>query len=495
MKNILYNNNAIIKYSDYKIIVADVDLYTFNELAKIKEDFCFINLSSDFAVNFVLEYEKIDCLMISNRMNNLNNIIIKARKKKIKIFILGKDIEYPLNPEKIQDALIKEIEGKANLAKKRVDVKKFFKKILNIGNMNYGKHDESAISKNGGNKTSLMNTKKAFGMPSHDYAIKKDIKDTDNVDLTEKNIKRDKAIKHVKKNDISGKENGLKDIDKKNKNPRLNGKSLLYHSPGMNSNNQKSVKDLKFITGEDFKNIEYQIKTIKQKIIAVAKAKGGVGGTIISIFLGLLFKKLKTLLIDLNFNEGGSDICYYLDIPKTPNLTVFTEGYDNNSFYNSILNINGNLSVIQSPLTYIQSKKIDLKDIYNLTEIARKKYDIIIFDLPNYINEFYLGIIDLADLLIMVSDCTSGSIGRLLGINEKYVYNELEKILVINKYDGFNSLKISVDMLRDYFNVKSIATLKEFDVLNAKSDFKLFDFNDFDDFRNLSSMVTEILTR
>lgn len=495
MKKILYNNNSIIKYSDYKIIVADTDLYTFNELAKIKEDFCFINLSSDFAVNFVLEYEKIDCLLISNRINNLNNIIIKARKKKIKIFILGKDIEYPLNPEKIQDALIKEIEGNANLIKKRVNVKKYFKKFLNIGNINCGKHDENAISKNDGNKTSLMNTKKAFGMPGHDYAIKKDIKDIDNVDLPEKNVKKDKAIKHVEEKDISGKENGLNDIAKKNKNPGLGRKNFLYHNPSMNSNNQKNVKDLEFIARRDFKNIEYQIKTIKQKIIAVAKAKGGVGGTIISIFLGLLFKKLKTLLIDLNFNEGGSDICYYLDIPKTPNLTVFTEGYDNNSFYNSILNINDNLSVIQSPLTYIQSKKIDLKDIYNLTEIARKKYDIIIFDLPNYINEFYLGIIDLADLLIMVSDCTSGSIGRLLGINEKYVYNELEKILVINKYDGFNSLKISVDMLRDYFNVKSIATLKEFDVLNAKSDFKLFDFNDFDDFRNLSSMVTEILTR
>ncbi|MCL4376806.1 MAG: hypothetical protein M1475_04255, partial [Actinobacteria bacterium] len=109
MNNLLYNYNLNENYSSYKIIIADTDLNTFNEFAKIKEDFCFINLSSDFAVNFVLEYEKINYLLISNRIGNLNNLINKAQKKNVKVFILGKDIEYPLNFEKIRNILISEI--------------------------------------------------------------------------------------------------------------------------------------------------------------------------------------------------------------------------------------------------------------------------------------------------------------------------------------------------------------------------------------------------
>jgi len=240
---------------------------------------------------------------------------------------------------------------------------------------------------------------------------------------------------------------------------------------------------------------EYQIKTIKQKVIAVIKAKGGVGSTTISIFLSTLFKDLKTLIVDLNFNEGGSDMGYYLDIPKTPNLMVFAEGFDRKAFSASIFNILGNLDIIQSPPTFLQSKIIDLKDIYNLTDIARKKYDLIIFDLPNNINEFYLGVVDLADLLVMVSDCTNGSIGRLLNINNKYLCSELEKILIINKFNDSNPLKISVESLKDYFNIENIATIKDIDILISKSDFKSFDFNDYESFKELTYIAKEVLTK
>jgi hypothetical protein len=105
------NDNKLNSYSNFKIIIADTELNTFNEIAKINNDFCFINLSSDFAVNFVLEYEKIDFLLISNRIKNLDKLIVKADKKKIKIFIFGKDIEYPLSSNHIKDFLIKEIEN------------------------------------------------------------------------------------------------------------------------------------------------------------------------------------------------------------------------------------------------------------------------------------------------------------------------------------------------------------------------------------------------
>ncbi|MCE5329304.1 hypothetical protein LLG07_03095, partial [bacterium] len=455
----------------------------------------FINLSSDFAVNFVLEYEKVDYLLISNRINNLNNIIIKAQKKKIKIFILGKDIEYPLNSVKVRDILLKEINKTLNSIKKSDSAKKFFKSLLIFKQRDYGKHVGGVSNKNNNKKIVKQNTKKIFNKLSDISNPKKDLKEINNVNSIKESIKTDEIPKYIPKNSVSDRKNYSNILDGAKKSQNIDKGNTSFNTADIKSVDYSLNKNSEFIIKRKFKNKEYQIKTIRQKVIAVTKAKGGVGGTIISIFLGLLFRELKTLLIDLNFSEGGSDICYYLDIPKAPNLAVFTEGYDKDAFCNSILNIVDNLDVIQSPSTYIQSKKIDLKDIYSLTDIARKKYDLIIFDLPNYINEFYLGIIDLTDLLVMVSDCTAGSIGRLLNINNKYVCNELERILIINKYNKFNSLKVGIDILKDYFNISSIATLKEVDVLNSKSDFKLFDFNNFDDFKNLSNMVTEILTR
>ena len=51
-----------------KVIIADTDLKTFEELKVLSDRFNTIFLSSDFAVNFILEYEKIDIVLISNKI-------------------------------------------------------------------------------------------------------------------------------------------------------------------------------------------------------------------------------------------------------------------------------------------------------------------------------------------------------------------------------------------------------------------------------------------
>ena len=51
-------NNLLNKFEGrLNVIVADVDWETFETVSQIKRDFNFINLSSEFAVNFILEYE------------------------------------------------------------------------------------------------------------------------------------------------------------------------------------------------------------------------------------------------------------------------------------------------------------------------------------------------------------------------------------------------------------------------------------------------------
>ena len=49
-----------------KVIIADTDLKTFEELKALSDQYNTVFLSSDFAVNFILEYEKIDAVLISS---------------------------------------------------------------------------------------------------------------------------------------------------------------------------------------------------------------------------------------------------------------------------------------------------------------------------------------------------------------------------------------------------------------------------------------------
>jgi len=505
MNEILYNYNLNIKYSDYKIIIADTDLNTFNEIAKIKEDFSFINLSSDFAVNFVMEYEKIDYILISKKINNLDKIIDKAEKRKIKVFILGKDVDTPIDFEKVRNLLLSDIKNNINTNNKKENLAKLFKNFFKF-KINHQEQNKNVIFKDKENKNFIKSEASNNDNNNSNIILNenKNIIKAENKNLIIKST-------NINKTQVSPELDFKNSISKKNKKEKnsfaeIISQNNLSNNVAIKEDNQNKndclIDSCQKLNNEDKsenenkpEKLNYQLKAFKQKIVAVTKAKGGVGSTVISIFLGSLFKNLRTLIVDLNFSEGGSDIAYYLDIPKIPNIMVFTEGFDKNSFNNSVQNVLQGLDIIQSPLTYLQSKEIDLKDIYCLTDIARKKYDLIIFDLPNNINEFYLGVIDLADLLIMVSDCTNGSIGRLLSINSKYIYEELEKILIINKFNKNNPLKVSPDNLKDYFNIKTIATLNEIDSLSSKSDFKLFNFNQFDDFKDLSNIAIEILTK
>jgi MinD-like ATPase involved in chromosome partitioning or flagellar assembly len=266
------------------------------------------------------------------------------------------------------------------------------------------------------------------------------------------------------------------------KNKRQQTSSSLSHEPDYSRS--KKGKD------SDFQNFI----AIKQKIIVFLKAKGGVGSTLLSLFISYHFRKLKTLLVDLNFCEGGSDIGYYLNIPKSPNMIVFIEGYNRNAMENSVIKIKDNLDVLQAPPTYELSKKMDLQDIYSMVDIARKKYHLIIFDLPNQINEIYLGVLDIADLAVMVSDFTVGSIGRLVSINKRFIYDDLEKMLIFNRSRNGNGSKFMNNYAGEFFSAKEVVTLRESDLLNRKIDFSDFDFSRIKEFSGLADRILERLT-
>jgi len=486
MSDILINNLEN-KYNNYKIVVADTDLSTFEELNKLKDKYSFINLGSDFAVNFIIEYEKIDIILINSSITSSLNLTEKILKKKIKLFILGKDIQYPIDNAKVDKFLEDKIKKMIKTEKSKFCIKKYFLSFLSSNSklkekkQEIKKNNEKVLNKN------LIEIKNGYEDNNYKISTKKE---TD----FPKNEKIDFSC------NCNGSHNFLKEGEEENK--KLNEANVtpeilsdsneienelnLYYRNNSLSNNFFSTKK---------SNKNYIIKTVKQKVVVLLKAKGGVGGTLIALYLGYLLKDLKIVVLDLNFSEGGSDFCYYLDIPKVPNLSYFTESYDKKALNNSYINVTGNFDIIQSPPSYELSKRIDLKDIYSLIDIAKKKYDLIIIDTPNKIDDFYLGITDLADLLVAVSDSTSSSLGRILNIIEKYIYLEIEKLLIINKFCRNNLSDINLSSIKTGFNITDIVFLQELKELSSKSKFEFKELDRIYDFKVLANKAINVLTK
>jgi hypothetical protein len=105
-----------------------------------------------------------------------------------------------------------------------------------------------------------------------------------------------------------------------------------------------------------------------------------------------------------------------------------------------------------------------------------------------------LGVLDIADLVIMVSDYTPGSISRLVSINNRFIYNDLEKILVMNRTRNGNGYEFTKDQLKQFFNLKELVFLNEDVSLSRKTNFAGFDFRSLKKFEGLTSKVMDTLT-
>jgi len=459
------------KVATLKVIIADTDLETFNELKELNDRFNTIFLSSEFAVNFILEYEKIDIAVISKKISNLNGIIERANKRNTKILMLGRDLKYPIDPNELEEILEKEYEKVAANSKKGSFA---FKNIL--GKLNSGKN--KFINRYFENKPDQKNISKIDSRKDRvqsNTEIQRSNK-TQCINVPNDQMEENVISEHNKTNDPAKILNGV-------------GLKESFTEKLLPSKNDPSIKN------SPDKLVQGTMKIIKQKVIILMKAKGGVGSTTISLFLSAALKDFSTLLVDLNFSEGGGDISYYLDTPKSPNILNFLNGYNRESLEDSIIRFSKNLDILQAPPTFEQSKKIELQDIYCLTDIAKKKYHLIIFDLPNQLSDLWFGAIDLADLLILISDFTLGSIGRLLKINNRYLYGGLEKLLVFNRYqkqNGFNPLDSQIS---NFFEPNDYIFIEEDEILRKKVDYSDYDFSSTTKFQNLTNKVLELLAK
>lgn len=204
--------------------------------------------------------------------------------------------------------------------------------------------------------------------------------------------------------------------------------------------NAISVKDyLKNITIDDKK-----IKVFRQEIISVWSVKGGVGKTTtVKRLMEMFDKNIKILVIDFNFQDGGSDLSFLLDLPVIPHIGVYLKERTKESFFKNLIEYSPNISIIQAPPKLSFIKDIKPEDVENIIRFARTAFDVIIFDLPNKIDEIINTVLENSTRKIIVSSGLVSEARRIKELDEDF-------LVVINSpnrqwklyYKDFNCITI-----------------------------------------------------
>ncbi|WP_434577041.1 AAA family ATPase [Thermoanaerobacterium thermosaccharolyticum] len=156
-------------------------------------------------------------------------------------------------------------------------------------------------------------------------------------------------------------------------------------------------------------------KPHKQEVISIYSVKGGLGKTtLVKEIAENLPKNLKIIIIDLNFQDGGSDLSFMLDMPVLPHIGMYLEYRGTkDALVKSVYQYSENIYVLQAPPKIKLAEEITPNDIMNIILDCRAAFDVILIDLPNMTNELIKKTLDMSTQIVILSLGSRGEIKRI----------------------------------------------------------------------------------
>lgn len=148
----------------------------------------------------------------------------------------------------------------------------------------------------------------------------------------------------------------------------------------------------------------------RQKVVAVVRAKGGVGATSAAIGLAAAFARdVKTLLCDFSFQDAASDLAHYLGLDRpagVPDLGFF----DGGGLEECLVRADKNLFVLLSPR---HAGDGEMGKAARAVEAARRDFDAVVLDLPERLPQALFDAAGLCNAAVAVTSGLAPELVRL----------------------------------------------------------------------------------
>lgn len=177
-------------------------------------------------------------------------------------------------------------------------------------------------------------------------------------------------------------------------------------------------------------------------IISIFSNKGGIGKTAIATNLAVEFARQtreKVVLVDLNLPLG--DVTTFINIKPSISITSAVENATHNGA-EAVLNAckqykDTSLYVLAEPIYMEESHTMTPTHIFKLFEYLRESFTYILVDVGTNIDKMNLKILELSDLILLVSIVNLPLIRncqRCLDLFNNLGYDENKTKIVINRY-------------------------------------------------------------
>lgn len=185
------------------------------------------------------------------------------------------------------------------------------------------------------------------------------------------------------------------------------------------------------------------------QVIAVFSPKGGAGRTTIATNLALALRKetsQRVALIDANLQFGDVGVLLNLN-PKNRSVLDAVEGGepDRDIIESVIVDHSTGIRVLLAPPSPEGADLVTPAYLRKIVEMLRENHDWVVVDLPSGLNDHTLGVLDVADQVLVVAALeitTIKNVRLFLEVADQLEYERSKLRLVINRSDSSQGIRI-----------------------------------------------------
>jgi pilus assembly protein CpaE len=185
------------------------------------------------------------------------------------------------------------------------------------------------------------------------------------------------------------------------------------------------------------------------QVIAVFSPKGGAGRTTLATNLALALRRetnQRVALVDANLQFGDVGVLLNLN-PKNKSVLDAVEGGepDKDIIDSVIVDHSTGIRVLLAPPSPEGADLVTPAYLRKILEMLRESHDWVIVDLPSGLNDHTLGVLDLADQILVVAALeitTIKNVRLFLEVADQLEYERSKLRLVINRSDSSQGIRI-----------------------------------------------------